>query len=66
MDIAAIKNQEFMILFIEWALSTLKNVCLAFTPSILVAKIPFQVIQNKPHFSALDNVSVEDNDQYTL
>lgn len=59
MDIAPIENQEFMILFIEWAL----NVCLAFTPSILVAKIPFQVIQNKPHFSALDTVNVEDNDQ---
>lgn len=35
---------------------------LAFTPRILVAKNPFQVIQNKPHFSALDTVSAEDND----
>lgn len=48
MDMAPIKTQECLILFIQGALSTLKNVCLAFTPSILVAKIPFQVTQNKP------------------
>lgn len=52
------KQQELMILSIEWALSTLKKV-LAFTPRILPAKIPFQVIQNKHHFSLQEIADVE-------
>lgn len=59
MDPAPLKQQEFMILY--WVSPLHMEEHLAFTPRILVAKIPFQVIQNKPHFSALDTVSAEDN-----